>query len=172
MPEFDTRTRREPDEPNGPRSLSIASRVRNLLIAMRLRTLLIGGGIMFSVVVVLTVGLLIYPYSGLARETVSCDELSLGKLGDCSAPTEGDTVEVCKADRRAKVESLARCRLPPPPGRQFCVAEYHACFDTMEDCLSAQALVQQDVVSASRCQRTSFLSVIRGRLAWSIWLLF
>jgi hypothetical protein len=173
MPDFDTRTRQAPDEPNRPRSLSIASRVRNRLIAVRLRTLLIGGGILLYVVVALPVGLLGYSYSGRAPKTVACDELALGKLGDCSAPTEGDTVEVCKADSRAEVESLARCRLAPP-GRQFCVAEYsgNACFDTVEDCLRLQALAQQDVVSVSRCQRTSFLSVIMGRLAWAIWLLF
>jgi hypothetical protein len=175
MPDFDTRTRQEPDEPNGPRNPSIVSRVRDLLIAMRLRTLLIGGGVFLFVVVAIPVGLLIYPYSGLAPGTVTCDQFTLGKMGHCNAPTEGDTVEVCKADSRGEVvPELGRtpCRVPPPPGRQFCVTEYNACYDTMEDCLSVQAVHQEDDVSASRCQRTSFLSVIRGRLAWAIWLLF
>ena len=67
MPDFDTRTRQEPNQPNRPRSLSIASRVRNLLIAMRLRTLLIGGGILLFVVVAIPVWLL--NYGSLAQST-------------------------------------------------------------------------------------------------------
>jgi hypothetical protein len=113
MPDFDTRTRQVPDEPNRHRSLSIASRVRNRLIAVRLRNLLIGGGILLYVVVAVPIGLIGYSYSGLAPETVTCDEFMLGKVGDCNAPTEGDLVEVCKADSRVEVESLARCRVAP-----------------------------------------------------------
>jgi Tol biopolymer transport system component len=55
MPNFDTRTPQEPDEPNELRSRSLTNRVRNPLIATRLRTLLVGGGVLWFVVAGLSV---------------------------------------------------------------------------------------------------------------------
>ena len=173
MPDFDTRTRQEPNQPNRPRTLSIASRVRNLLIAMRLRTLLFGGGILLFVVVAVPVGALIYSSSGLAAETVTCDQWLLGKTGECSSPrASGVVVEACKADSRAEVYDGTPCREPPPSGREFCLADYYACYDTMRDCISAQVVHQEDVVSASRCRQTSFLAILVRKLYWAVWLSF
>jgi hypothetical protein len=161
MPDFDTRTRQEPNQPNRPRSLSTASRVRNLLIAMRLRTLLIGGGILLFVVVAVPVGLLIYSSSGLAQETVTCDEFELGKLGECSAPGEGETVEVCKAESRAEVYDGTPCRKAPSDTPQFATGSYLV--NTMEECLE----IRRQDKALPRCRTTpSFLE----KLSFRIWL--
>jgi hypothetical protein len=160
MPDFDTRTRQEPNQPNRPRSLSIASRVRN-------------GGILLFVVVAVPVGVLIYSSSGLAAETVTCDQWLLGKTGECSSPgASGVVVEACKADSRAEVYSGTPCREPPPSGRQFCNADYNACYDTIQDCLRSQVVAQEEDVSASRCRQTSFLSFLVRKLYWAVWLSF
>jgi hypothetical protein len=113
MPEFNARTPQEANEPNKLPIVSIANRVRNLLIATRLRTLLIGGGILLFVVVAVPVGLLIYPSSGLAVETVTCDQWLLGKTGECVDTGGSGTVEACKADSRAEVDDATPCRVPP-----------------------------------------------------------
>jgi Tol biopolymer transport system component len=69
MPDFDTRTPQEPNEPSGQRIvsdahsrriLSIADRFRSLLVANRLRSAWIGVGVLFFVIVVVPGGLLIY----------------------------------------------------------------------------------------------------------------
>src|SRR5215211_7271551 len=81
MPDFDTRTPQEANEPNRPRMrlianrlssllsvgklriLSIASTLRRSLMAIRLRSLLIGGVLLF-VIAPASVGLLIYSFGG------------------------------------------------------------------------------------------------------------
>ncbi len=165
MPDFDTQTRQEPNEPNRPRSLSIAGRVRILLIAMRLRTLLIGGGILLFVVVAVPVGLLIYSSSGLATETVTCEQWMLGKTGECFAPGEGTTVEVCKAGGRHLVDSNTPCRQPPSSPPPYCTFSY--CVSTLEECLE----IEQAHSLPSQCS-PSFLEKLRVKLAWAIWLVF
>jgi hypothetical protein len=169
MPDFDTRTRQEQNQPNRPRSLSIASRVRNLLIAMRLRTLLFGGGILLFVVVAVPVGVLIYSSSGLAAETVTCDQWLLGKTGECSSPgASGGVVEVCKADSRAEVYNGTPCREPPSSDPLVCTG--HVCFpdsfsDPMESCRSFQ-----QANGGPRCRQTGFLSFLVRKLYWAVWL--
>ena len=162
MPDFDTRTRQAPDEPNRPRSLSIASRVRNRLIAVRLHSLLIGGGILLFEVVAVTVGLIGYSYSGLAPGTVTCAEFELGKLGHCSAAGPGETVEVCKAASRNEVNDYnTPCRKAPSDTPQFATDGYLV--NTMEECLE----IQRQDKSLPRCRKTpSFLA----KLSFRIWM--
>jgi len=82
VPDFDTRTPREPDEPSRhrvasiveklrallivarSRVLSIANRLRSLLSTTTLRTLLIGGGVLLFVIAAAPLGLLIYSVIG------------------------------------------------------------------------------------------------------------
>ena len=170
MPDFDTQKPQESDEPNGLRSRSLTNRVRNSLIANRLRTLLIGGGVLMFVVVAVPVGLLIYPYSGLAPETVPCDQFILGKMGVCVVASDGYTEEVCKADSRAEVDDATPCRVPPSSDPLVCTG--HVCFPdsssaTMEACRSFQ-----QANGGPACRETGFLSVIARKLYWAIWLLF
>jgi hypothetical protein len=161
MPDFDTRTRQEPDEPDGPRNPSIVSGVRALLIAMRLRTLLIGGGVLLFVVVAVPVGLIGYSYSGLAPGTVTCDEFELGKLGHCYAPGTWDTVEVCKAASRNEVNDYTPCRKAPSDTPQFATGSYLV--NTMEECLE----IRRQDKSLPRCRKTpSFLE----KLSFRIWM--
>ena len=126
MPDFDTRTPREPSGPNKLRThlsatrariVLIATRVRNLLIANRLRTLSIGGALLLLVVAV-PIGLLIYSSSkeqpdpvGTPVGTVTCDRSYLVGARSCIAPrTDGDSV-LCKAKSRALVEDEVSCWL-------------------------------------------------------------
>ena len=99
MPDFDTRTPQEPDEPSRHRIASIAEKLRALLVAARsrvglianrvrsllsattLRRLLIGGGALFFVAVAVPVGLLIYPSGGKGTQRVAEDHSS-GGIGD------------------------------------------------------------------------------------------
>jgi hypothetical protein len=75
MPDFDTQTPQEPNEPNRLRTLlsahkhrilSIANELRTLMLANWLRTALIGVGSFFFVMVVVPGGLLIYQSSGVS----------------------------------------------------------------------------------------------------------
>ena len=165
MPDFDTRTPQEPNEPNRLPIMSIANRVRNLLIATRLRTLLIGGGTLLFVVVAVPVGLLIYSSIVLATETVTCDQWMLGKTGECFAPGEGVTAEVCKAEGRHLVDSNTLCRQPPSSPPPYCTFSY--CVSTLEECLE----IEQAHSLPSQCS-PSFLEKLRVKLAWAIWLVF
>jgi WD40-like Beta Propeller Repeat len=96
MPDFDTRTPQEPNEPHRHRIASIAGKLRALLVAARsrvpsianrvrsllsattLRALLIGGGVLFFVAVAVPVGLLIYPSGGKGNQQVAEDHSSGG----------------------------------------------------------------------------------------------
>ena len=152
MPDFDTRkTPQEPPEPN---------RLRFPLMANKLRALLIGGGILLFVVVAVPAGLLIYASSGLAAETVTCDQWMLGKTGTCYAPEEGDTVEVCKADSRDEVDDETPCRQPYDP--LFCTDG--SCYDTMETCRG-----YQEAGSGSRCRPPNVLFQLLGEIIWVTW---
>jgi hypothetical protein len=174
MPDFNTRTRQEPDDQNGPRSLLIVSKVRDLLIAMRLRTLLIGGGIrgiLLFVVVALPVGLLI-----LSPKTVTCEANVPSQVEFyCSAPdeTEFDETEfvVCKADSRDEVYDGTPCMTPPSSDPLVCTGNY--CFGpasisyTWESCRSFQ-----QANGGPECRQTGFLSFLVRKLAFGIWLLY
>jgi hypothetical protein len=99
MPDFDTRTPQEPNEPRRhrvasigdklralldaakSRVASIANRVRSLLSATTLRALLIGGGLLFFVAVAVPVGLLIYSSGGKGTQQVAEDHSS-GEKGN------------------------------------------------------------------------------------------
>ena len=180
MPDFDTRARREPEDQNGPRSLSIVSTVRDLLIAMRLRTLLICGGILLSVLLALPVGLLI-----LAPETVVCDEWQLEKAavcGDLDGSVDlnaSGTVEVCKADSRAEVDSSTPCREPVSSDPLVCTGNH--CFpgssysEAMKACRTFLQQANNGTPQADNvgpgCRQTGFLSFLVRELAFAIWLL-
>jgi Tol biopolymer transport system component len=100
MPDFDTRTPREPDEPNGLRSRSLTDRVRNSLIANRLRTLLIGGGILLFAMVAVSVLAVSY-YGSVSRSPSPSVE---AKEPDRAAPTqrcEGIHPDAIRNDRIA-----------------------------------------------------------------------
>jgi hypothetical protein len=124
MPDFDTKTPQEPNEPNKLRThwnatkgriALIATRVRNLVIANRLRTSLIGGALLL-LALALPIGLLIYSYSkgqpdpvGTPVGTVTCDRSYLVGARSCIAPrTKGDSV-LCRARSRAQVEDEVYC---------------------------------------------------------------
>jgi hypothetical protein len=159
MPDFDTRTRQEPNQPNRPRSLSIASRVRN-------------GGILLFVVVAVPVGVLIYSSSGLAAETVTCDQWLLGKTGECFSPgASGVVVEACKADSRAEVYDGTPCMVPPLwstvlQRRLQRLLRYDTGLPPLAGRSSRRGR------SASRCRQTSFLSFLVRKLYWAVWLSF
>jgi hypothetical protein len=126
MPDFDTQTPQEPNEPNKLRThwnatkgriALIATRVRNLVIANRLRTPLIRGALLL-LALALPIGLLIYSYSKgqpapvrTPVGTVTCDRSYLVGARSCIAPrTKGDSV-LCKAWSRAQVEDEVSCWL-------------------------------------------------------------
>ena len=114
------------------------------------------------VVVAVPVGLIGYSYSGLAPGTVNCDEFELGKLGECSAPGEGETVEVCKAaSRNEVVNGYTPCRKAPSDTPQFATGSYLV--NTMEECLE----IRRQDKSLPRCRKTpSFLE----KLSFRIWM--
>jgi hypothetical protein len=76
MPDFDTRTSPEPDEPSRHRIPSVARRLRGLCVASTLRglsiangrrSLLLGGVLLLAVIAVLT-GMFIYSYGVLGEQ--------------------------------------------------------------------------------------------------------
>ena len=129
MPNFDTRTRQESNEPKRHRIASIAdklrallisarscvqliaNRVRSLLSATALRALLIGGGVLFFVAVAVPVGLLIYSSGGKSNQKIA-DEHSSGGKGNQQVADEHSSGGIGDQQWEAKnanLEPLAAC---------------------------------------------------------------
>ena len=161
MPDFDTHKLQDPNEANKGRPGLMATKLKSSLMADKLLSLLMVVAVVaFLLFMAKAIPMAQRIYAFSFPETVTCDQWMLGKAGVCHAPEEGDTVEVCKADSRDKVDDETSCRTPY--GTLFCTDG--SCFDTMETCRG-----YQEASSGSRCQPPNFLFRLLGEFIWVIW---
>jgi hypothetical protein len=86
VPDFDTQTRREPNEPS-----KLQLRIQSIADGLQW-WMPIAAGLLF----VIAVGLFVYYQNRVAGYEVICGDHFLGKTGTCGPPASGEGIMICK----------------------------------------------------------------------------